>query len=142
MTTVANRVKEHGSKFEQVLKHRERDNPKFAFLYDSRVSFRWILGGLFVCVQSLSASFCTQLPAYHLFLLVARPGYKCPYADVPFQDEVSIATEDAENGVTDRLWMHREAIQFTLQTRAKSRSGNAFEREVSAVWLRRGSPVC
>ncbi|KAG8995635.1 hypothetical protein FRB94_008917 [Tulasnella sp. JGI-2019a] len=74
VTTVANRVKEHGAKFEQVLKHRERNNPKFSFLYDNR------------------------LPTYHLFLSIARPGYKCPYADIPFLDdgENSIYSTDSE----------------------------------------------
>ncbi|KAG8863521.1 hypothetical protein FRB96_008261 [Tulasnella sp. 330] len=74
VTTVANRVKEHGLKFEQVLKHRERDNPKFAFLYDSR------------------------LPTYHLFLSVARPEYKCPYADVPFKDDGANSVYSTDSG--------------------------------------------
>lgn len=34
--TVANRVKEHGKGFEDVLMEKERENPKFAFLYDDK----------------------------------------------------------------------------------------------------------
>ncbi|OXG19342.1 U2-associated protein SR140 [Cryptococcus neoformans Tu259-1] len=35
--TVANRVKEHGKGFEGVLMEKERENPKFAFLYDDKL---------------------------------------------------------------------------------------------------------
>lgn len=34
--TVANRVKEHGKGFQDVLMEKERENPKFAFLYDDK----------------------------------------------------------------------------------------------------------
>lgn len=36
--TVANRVKEHGKGFEGVLMEKEKENPKFAFLYDDKAS--------------------------------------------------------------------------------------------------------
>jgi len=74
VVTVANRVKDHGSKFEDVLRHRERDNTKFTFLYDSR------------------------LPTSHLFLSIVRPDYKCPYAEIPFQDDGanSVYSTDSE----------------------------------------------
>lgn len=43
---VADRVKKHGFKFEEVLRERERDNPKFAFLRNVDVSAREMLLGV------------------------------------------------------------------------------------------------
>lgn len=30
------------------------------------------------------------MPEYHLFRSMAERDYKCPYADIPFNDDVSV----------------------------------------------------
>lgn len=41
LRTIAGKVKEHGEKFELVLREKERDNPKFAFFRDNKVSYHY-----------------------------------------------------------------------------------------------------
>ncbi|KAG8907953.1 hypothetical protein FRB99_001461 [Tulasnella sp. 403] len=67
----------NGPKFGDVLRHRERNNPKFSFLFDNR------------------------LPEYHLFRSLSEPGYRCPYADLPFRDDGDneILSTDSEEEV-------------------------------------------
>ncbi|KAG8912796.1 hypothetical protein FRC01_004891 [Tulasnella sp. 417] len=68
------KVVKNGSKFGDMLRHKERDNPKFSFLYDKR------------------------LPEYHLFRSIAERDYKCPYADIPFNDDGGVSPYSTDSG--------------------------------------------
>ncbi|RSH95364.1 hypothetical protein EHS25_000451 [Saitozyma podzolica] len=54
VAAVANRVRDHGSQFEDVLRQREKDNPKFAFLFNE------------------------ELPEYHLYKYSVNSRYRFP----------------------------------------------------------------
>ncbi|WVQ93326.1 hypothetical protein IAU59_000394 [Kwoniella sp. CBS 9459] len=54
IATVANRVKDHGKGFEDLLKKKEKENPKFQFLFEE------------------------DLPEYHLYQLNINPRYRLP----------------------------------------------------------------
>ncbi|KAG8981761.1 hypothetical protein FRB90_007025 [Tulasnella sp. 427] len=64
----------NGAKFEDMLRHKERDNPKFSFLYDKR------------------------LPEYHLFRSIAEKDYKCPYANISFNDDGGVSPYSTDSG--------------------------------------------
>ncbi|KIR70198.1 U2-associated protein SR140 [Cryptococcus deuterogattii CA1014] len=63
--TVANRVKEHGKGFEGVLMEKEKENPKFAFLYDDKASPFFFFRAL-------------ELPDYHLYQSTLSSAYRIP----------------------------------------------------------------
>ncbi len=44
LRTVAGKIREHGEDFEEVMRERERNNPKFVFFWDEKVRFRISLG--------------------------------------------------------------------------------------------------
>lgn len=67
-------MKKNGSKFGDMVRHKERDNPKFSFLYDKR------------------------MPEYHLFRSIAERDYKCPYADIPFVDDGGVSPYSTDTG--------------------------------------------
>ena len=88
---VAERVKHYGYKFEDTLRDKERDNPKFAFLRNSDVS-----SGLMFrpCEISLIGTpLPEQLPEYHLYRFCVDSRYRLPTPGPDdFEDEVSRVT--------------------------------------------------
>ncbi|KDQ21589.1 hypothetical protein BOTBODRAFT_123385 [Botryobasidium botryosum FD-172 SS1] len=80
--TVANRVKEHGKHFEEMLKHKEKSNPKFQFLFDD------------------------TLPAYNLFYSMVDPDFRRKSTLPTFDDEgynSVYSTDSAEESERDRI---------------------------------------
>lgn len=75
IAAVAQKVRDHGAKFEDVLRDREAKNEKFAFLRNKDV------GSHFISWDSMSATkTCRnpQLPEYHFYQLCLDSRYRLP----------------------------------------------------------------
>ncbi|GAA5948548.1 hypothetical protein JCM10213_003898 [Rhodosporidiobolus nylandii] len=82
LTTVAKKVRDNGKAFEDVLREREKDNLRFAFLRDE------------------------ALPSYHYFRMLIDPGYDPPQKVAAFEDEGSAdiySSDSSEDSESERI---------------------------------------
>ena len=82
---MAKRVKEHGKPFEQLLREKEKDNAKFAFLRDDEVSCH--ISAIRVRMTMRLDELTTELPEYHLYRYTVDSSYRFPAPPfLPFND--------------------------------------------------------
>lgn len=82
LVTVARKVRDNGKTFEDILRDKERENPKFAFLRDDKVRAMRLTAS-----RRLSDGSIVQLPSFHYFRMLVDPDYAPPLV-ASFEDEV------------------------------------------------------
>lgn len=93
LETVARKVRDNGNRFEEVLRERERDNVRFAFLKDEAVRPFAFLPLLLLSAPQLDGGktdggrMMPQLPSYHYFRMLIDPDHEPPKV-ASFDDEV------------------------------------------------------
>lgn len=92
LVTVAKKVRDNGKAFEEVLRQREKENPRFAFLKDEQVrvslTFCESWSSRPLMVESFLGLSFLQRPSYHYFRMLVDPDYEPPII-ATFDDEVS-----------------------------------------------------
>ena len=71
-------MQQHGEEFEELLKEREAENPKFAFLRDEKVRSRPRLRYVQFARKFVNQPVWEQLPAYHFYKMLLDAGYRPP----------------------------------------------------------------
>ncbi|GAA5965537.1 hypothetical protein JCM21900_004153 [Sporobolomyces salmonicolor] len=117
LVTVAKKVRDHGKSFEEILREREKENKRFAFLRDE------------------------SLPSYHYFRMLVDPNYEPP-SKAKFEDEGNAdvySSDSSEGSEQERLGKGKlgklalkrfEALLRGLtSTREKIARGMAFALE-------------
>lgn len=168
--TVAGKVKDLGPEFENHLREKEKENPKFQFLKDEMVSWAFFSFELGIWgrgeekrrveVQRLTLSLLScpsfersQLPEFHFFRSLIDPSYRPPPpAPLPFIDEVRFRFPFLPPS-TRRFFtklisfffcfflFFRATTPSTQLTQRRRRNENGPGRELLGSWLVDGSRV-